>query len=655
MKLKRPIFHFPHPERDRSLFASLLRTICLVMLLALAWLLGVLALGIPNSWIRKIESRLPATPFAAEADTISYDPFHGVVLRGARIFRKGDVGLPLVSAATIRLGIDPLAALAGGQWLREVRISGGAIRRIEGTMLARDGNGPEVDKMNFRLIVEDTRVYGERIERGSADVSIIGGQARLNRAEGEIGDQEGPRAVLQGSLVLDAAGRHYSATLNWSGQPLAVEALLTELDKPTTVEFLRFFRPGDKAPNGDVEIEGVFGADWTFDFKLSGSARDCAFRGVEIRQIFLNMQVQAGAGKSTLLSFDPVVVIREDGLVTGGFSVEPESADIRFDGYSTCPPGTLVRLIVPEWEASMAQVRVEGPVRIHAGGTVNYRDFTRHAVTLFWEGQKIGVNRFMADRIAGTARLTGTSFEIHDVAGECYGGSFTGSVDVVAGWTPEKKLDQVQFAVEGGVQNIDGHGLAAALERKATEKYTGRFDMAGRVSGVLSGDDPLRNLRGEGWLRYREGRLFRFPLFGTLSDFLSRLIPGLDPESSLTEASADWKLEDGKVLSKAITVGGGGVNLSGHGSFALTNSLDYEIQIKLMKSDSLLGKAVRTLTLPVSKLFEFRLRGTSDKPRWYPVNFSTDLFERMSRGARSSREKKNEADSGKYEEGGPDP
>jgi hypothetical protein len=297
---------------------------------------------------------------------------------------------------------------------------------------------------------------------------------------------------------------------------------------------------------------------------------------------------------------------------------------------------TLVKLVAPDVAARLDEVRVEGPVRIHAGGTANMGEWTRNSVTLFLDGQRVGYDKFMADRLAFTAKLTGTSIEVHDLAGECYGGSFTGLVDLVAAWTPDQQLEQVQFAVQGGLQNVDGRLLAVATGLKTPERYEGKLSGAGRVSGVLGLDD-LKSLTGSGWVRVAQGRLFRFPLFGPISDFLSRLIPGLDPEASLTDGSSDWRLEDGKLRSDSIVIGGDMVSLSGRGHFALTNSLNYDVQLKLMNTDTLLGMAVRALTLPVSKLFEFRLRGTTQSPRWYPVNFSADLFERMTRGGRESR------------------
>jgi hypothetical protein len=650
---KRPAFHFPRRERGRSYVGTIVRGALLLAALALAWVFAVLALGIPSSWIRVIESHLPPTPFAAEAATISYDPFRGVVLRNARIYHKGDVGLPLVAAETVKLSVNPLALLAGRAWLSEVKVVGGTIRAPR---LAPPGNGgraADFGHWSFRADVRDTRLFGERLGHGKAEVALDGARLRLDRVQGDIGEVGGAAASLQGSLDLDLASRLFKANLNWSGNPLAIEAFLVELGTPGPLYYFRLFKPGAKPPSGDAEIEGRFGENWSLAMALSGAARDCRYRDVEMRQLFLNVQFKAGAERDAELAFDPVVMIRQDGLAAGGFTVDFKTGDIRFDGYSTCPPVTLVRLVEPEAADRLASLRVEGPIRIHAGGTANARDLTRNAVTLFVEGQKLGLKRFLADRLAFTARLTGASCEIHDLAGDCYGGSFTGRVDIVAGWTPDRELEQLQFAAQGGCQNIDGRTLAASAGSETPERYEGKLSGAGRVSGVLGSFD-WNSLAGSGWVKVEQGRLFRFPLFGQLSEFLSRLIPGLDPRSSLTDASADWRLEDGRVRSDAIAVGGDKVSLSGRGSFALTNSLNYDVQLKLMNTDSLLGLAVRAITLPVSKLFEFRLQGTMQNPHWYPVNFSADLFDRLTRSGRGAKPAAAEEAGAEPGKGGPE-
>jgi hypothetical protein len=652
---KRPTFHFPRPERGRSLAGSLFRGLLLLLLLAFSWLLLVLAMGIPSSWIRLIEQRLPDTPFAAEAGTVSYDLIRGVTLKDARIYYKGDAGLPLVAAETVRLAVNPLALLTGGDWLRDVWISGGSIRALEGGPAGKGTEKTDFGNWNVRVEVQDTRLFGARVVRGKAEAALSGAQLRVTRIQGEIGEEAGPRANLQGSLTMDLAARLYRASVNWNGDPLAIESFLTALGRPGALDYIRLFKPGARLPSGDAEMEGCYGDDWLFSLAFSGAARDCRYRGVEIRQLFMNLQFSTGAEKPTELAFDPVVLIRQDGLAAGGFSVDFTNGDVRFDGYSTCPPGVLVRLVAPDVAERLAAVRVEGPVRIHAGGTANARDRTRNAVTLFMEGQKLGMNRFLVDRLAFTARLTGTSCEIHDVAGEVYGGSFTGMVDLVTAWSPDGQLEQAQFAAQGGCQNTDGRMLAVALGSKTPDRYEGKLAVAGRVSGMLGAED-WKGLSGAGTVRVSQGRLFRLPVFGPLSDFLSRLVPGLDPRASLTDGTADWRLEDGRVKSESILVGGDKVSLSGRGSYALTNSLNYDIQLKLMNTDSLLGLAVRAITMPVSKLFELRLRGTPQAPHWYPVNFSSDVFERLSRGGKGAKAGAAPAEeSARPEKGGPEP
>ena len=654
MKFKRPAYQFRYRERSRSILSVLFRGFCLLVLLAVTFVLVLLAMGIPASWIREIQRRLPESSFAAEVGTVSYDLFRGVMLRDVNLYRKGDVGPPLVSAETVRLNVNPLALMTGGDWLEEASISGGTIRWREG---AERGGGeeavPDFGRWNFALAVEDTRLFDQRVESGPAQVSVLGSQVRLTQAHGDIGERTGPRAAIQGEAVMDAATRRYSSTLTWSGDPLAVESLLLARGRTTTASIIRQFRPGTKPPNGDLEMEGALGTNSLFTIKVSAAARDCTYRGVAVRQAFVNMQFRRGAGGESVLSFDPVVLIREDGLAAGGFSVDFDTGDIRFDGYSTCPPAALAGLVAPAQAERVAKIRVEGPVRVHAGGTANFRDYTRNSATLFFDGQKIGASRFLADRFSFTARLTGTSIEIHDISGDCYGGSFTGAVDLVAAWTPDKKLEQVQFALEGGCQDVDWRALANATGMKAAERYEGRLSLAGRISGV-AGEDAMRNLRGAGWARVKQGRLFRFPLFGPLSGFLSRLIPGFDPTTSLTDASADWRVEDGAIRSDSIAVGGDLLNLTGHGSFALTNSLDYTVQVKLLKPDTLIGLAVRALPLPVSKLFEFRLRGATDRPHWYPVNFSSDVFDRFSFGGASVQPAHAVPEKGPAGKGGPD-
>ena len=58
-----------------------------------------------------------------------------------------------------------------------------------------------------------------------------------------------------------------------------------------------------------------------------------------------------------------------------------------------------------------------------------------------------------------------------------------------------------------------------------------------------------------------------------------------------------------------------------------------------MKSDPFFAKIVRFVTWPITKLLEFRLEGTLAEPRWYAVNFSRELLEKLR--LKKSRKKDN--------------
>ena len=64
----------------------------------------------------------------------------------------------------------------------------------------------------------------------------------------------------------------------------------------------------------------------------------------------------------------------------------------------------------------------------------------------------------------------------------------------------------------------------------------------------------------------------------------------------------------------------------------LEGNLDYHVQLTLMREHNLVAKLLRVLTYPVSKLFEFRVRGPIEDPKWYPTNFSGDLLIKLGAG-----------------------
>jgi hypothetical protein len=110
---------------------------------------------------------------------------------------------------------------------------------------------------------------------------------------------------------------------------------------------------------------------------------------------------------------------------------------------------------------------------------------------------------------------------------------------------------------------------------------------------------------------------------------MAKLVPGLDFVLRQGDLSLDYTLAGGKVRSDNVSVEGDVLSLSGRGDYFLDERLDFLVQVKLMRESPIVGRLLRLITWPLSKLFEFRVAGTRSEPVWYPVNFSRDLLERL--------------------------
>jgi hypothetical protein len=127
------------------------------------------------------------------------------------------------------------------------------------------------------------------------------------------------------------------------------------------------------------------------------------------------------------------------------------------------------------------------------------------------------------------------------------------------------------------------------------------------------------------------------PLFGDFSEFMTKIIPGLDLILKQSDLKSKFTVNNGLITSDKIAVEGDVLSLKAYGEYMLGGELDFDVQVKLMKEHTLGGKVFRFLTYPLSKLFEFKLKGTVDDPHWYPENFSLDLLKKIGIGKEDNK------------------
>ena len=118
----------------------------------------------------------------------------------------------------------------------------------------------------------------------------------------------------------------------------------------------------------------------------------------------------------------------------------------------------------------------------------------------------------------------------------------------------------------------------------------------------------------------KNGRLFRIPLFGGLTQSLADTIPGVDFVLRQTDVRMPFEMRGDTLISDDVNIEGDLLSLKAAGRATLAGALDFRVQVKPLKGRTVAGAAARVLTYPVSKLFEFRLQGTVQKPQWAPAS-----------------------------------
>jgi hypothetical protein len=137
-------------------------------------------------------------------------------------------------------------------------------------------------------------------------------------------------------------------------------------------------------------------------------------------------------------------------------------------------------------------------------------------------------------------------------------------------------------------------------------KMSGNFDFSGVGSDA-------RFLQGEGLVKVTDGNVFAIPIFGPLSQLVSKMFAGAG-YSVAHEASAPFTIKAGVIHTDKLRVSGKLFAMVGHGDVDfLKNKLDFDVRIDAAGPGALLT--------PLYQLFEYHGGGSLTKPVWRPKRF----------------------------------
>ena len=127
-----------------------------------------------------------------------------------------------------------------------------------------------------------------------------------------------------------------------------------------------------------------------------------------------------------------------------------------------------------------------------------------------------------------------------------------------------------------------------------------------------------RTLDGFGQARLRNGLIWDISLFSLLSPVLNAVSPGLG-NSRATDATAAFAITNGVIYSNPLEINTAMTRVQYSGTVDLRGNVNARVTAQLLHNLWMVGPIISTIFTPVTKVFEYKVTGTLQNPKYDPV------------------------------------
>jgi hypothetical protein len=596
-----------------------------LLFIAGAFLLYANSVGIPNFILRPALARVNRGAFAAVIDDAKLDGFSHVRFDRACVYRKKVIGAPMFEADSVRVQLDVMAWIRGRSIVRTLTVDDATWRPAQGR--SQEKGAPSKKRRPFEFTAEINNCEVQGITLDCIRFRASGQDQRLQVENLEVSLHRAEKAGrFGGSLAFDLSSRSLSGRLVTNLDPHIVIPLIDPHSMAYPLKLIKRFSFDGPAPRGELVFDRRL--DVQGDLHLTGDfrIRDCSYRGVDLLRADGALTIDC-RDENYSASMNNLFIVRREGMANVAFSVFPREKRVEFTAESSLEPLAMARMVGILATVTPRHIEIQGASTIEASGVMDVGDqYANTDIRARVQADHIRVHELSCDSGSVDMRMVGRSVTLTNIEASVYGGIGSGNVVLDI---PPRGESNCHYRANVSIQNADFERVMQAVRPpKSKNAYQGELSGTLQLEGDSSGD-YLKHLKGSGAIHVRDGRVFLLPIFGGLSRFMTKVIPGLDFVLRQSDATSKFEISDGVISTEKVAVEGDILSLKGHGSYVINQELDFDIQVKLMKEHTLVSKLIRVLTYPISKLFEFRVRGTLSEPDWYPVNFSMDLLERV--------------------------
>ncbi len=562
----------------------------------------------------------------------SLNLFHGITIRNVRIHVKKTLGPPLIQVGELRLKGQYQADRPFYTWIRTVEAEDFVCQPFFDLPESEGGGISLADYLRKSTVENDWFSEPICVSIRNADVFAI----KCRRADFLLSAKNS--LVKADAIQLDIHSRGFDEALSgwatFAPTPCELRSHLQGTLTPEVVEDFIDFLGGDIANRiarhadnytAPMQVSGDLlwksspedGIPPIQDFSATAHGRDLTYRGVPLRDLKFGVQWTAEAGEARRnrhISVGPI----EIGFANNGFanvslawSPVTHATDVRAEGNAS--PEDLARVIWGKIPNILTNFTFQTLPAIEVSGRVMPDGFSE--TTLLSGCAKVAAataRGIPLEEVSFNFSLHGDDvLDFTNITARAFGGGLGGHVRVSdIGNVPDIDLD---FALGGAdCLKVRRHFLNSDLEGGG--KLDTRLDLHG-----LADSDELDTLHGSAEMRIRGGNLLRIPLFAGLTDFIGRNVPGVDLLVMQSDADVNCALTNGLVTIDNISASGNLFSLVASGRCRINKEgipIDMLAQLRFFHSQSLIGKLARWVTLPVSKMMEFRVTGPISNPEW---------------------------------------
>ena len=557
-----------------------------------------------------IVAELLGAPFAVHAET-------DFAARTAQLHFAGAVSPGIFGPLTNRLGVD--------------------VRRWFSfeTLACSDGEarfGPEWKFQNVtaRVALRGIDAYHVRIDEGRAVVEFDGRQFHSPEAWARIGEN-----FARGTYDHDIKSRDYRFLLEGRLRPLEISGWFPS---GWWANFFKQFELPAAPPDASVDVQGRWGEGRRSAVFVYVDTKELVIRGAKFDHTRARLFIRPAFYDGLEL-----LATRDRGAARGTFTFTTDPTTFAWqqfdlDAVSTIDPALAAQIIGPAGAGFLAPFHFAQPPALKLAGRLTGPAAPEGArQSLRIEGRSDGEFRlhdFPLDRLAFTATLHDDALTLDPVEAGFAGGTATGRTKL---WGRDRER-RVSFdytlkdaSLGGAVKALQEYSARqrgappAAPGKFLTEHANVRVDLAAAAEGRYG--DPF-SYHGAGTATLQGAGLGEVRLLGLLSELLKFTA------LRFSTAQASFKIDGTKLVFPDVKLSGANSAIDARGDYALDKrALDFTARIfPFHESGNIIKKGLEVVLSPLTTVFEVKLTGTLDDPKWGLVLGPTNLLRALAPG-----------------------